>query len=72
MAKIATRKKPQIEKAEILAEALPYMRRFAGQTFVVKFGGHAMGDESLTDLFAQDIVLLKHLERLEVKRRLMD
>jgi acetylglutamate kinase len=61
MAKNNKRKKPETEKAEILAEALPYMRRFAGQTFVVKFGGHAMGDESLTELFAQDIVLLKHV-----------
>ena len=61
MTKTARRKKPEPAKAEILAEALPYMRRFAGQTFVVKFGGHAMGDESLTDLFAQDVVLLKHV-----------
>ena len=61
MAKSTRRKKPEPAKAEILAEALPYMRRFAGQTFVIKFGGHAMGDESLTDLFAQDIVLLKHV-----------
>ncbi len=61
MAKSTRRKKPEPAKAEILAEALPYMRRFAGQTFVVKFGGHAMGDESLTDLFARDIVLLKHV-----------
>ena len=61
MAKSTKRKKQQPEKAEILAEALPYMRRFAGQTFVVKFGGHAMGDESLTELFAQDVVLLKHV-----------
>ena len=61
MAKSTKRKKPEPAKAEILAEALPYMRRFAGQTFVIKFGGHAMGDESLTDLFAQDIVLLKHV-----------
>ena len=61
MAQSKPRKKPEAAKAEILAEALPYMRRFAGQTFVVKFGGHAMGDQSLTDLFAQDIVLLKHV-----------
>ena len=61
MAQTKRRKKPEAAKAEILAEALPYMRRFAGQTFVIKFGGHAMGDESLTDLFAQDIVLLKHV-----------
>ena len=53
--------KTAFEKAEILAEALPYMRRFAGHTFVIKFGGHAMGDDSLTELFAQDVVLLKHV-----------
>ncbi|MSP51915.1 MAG: acetylglutamate kinase [Alphaproteobacteria bacterium] len=47
--------------AQTLAEALPYMRRFAGHTFVVKFGGHAMGEEDLTHLFAQDIVLLKQV-----------
>jgi len=47
--------------AQTLAEALPYMRRFAGHTFVIKFGGHAMGEEDLTDLFAQDIVLLKQV-----------
>ncbi len=47
--------------AQTLAEALPYMRRFAGHTFVIKFGGHAMGEEDLTDFFAQDIVLLKQV-----------
>jgi len=33
-----------LAKAETLAEALPYMRQFAGSTFVIKYGGHAMGD----------------------------
>ena len=61
MAKATHHSKTAIEKAEILAEALPYMRRFSGQTFVIKFGGHVMGDESLTELFAQDVVLLKHV-----------
>ena len=61
MAKTTRHSKTAIEKAEILAEALPYMRRFSGQTFVIKFGGHVMGDESLTELFAQDVVLLKHV-----------
>ena len=37
----------RMETARTLAEALPYMRKFAGQTFVIKFGGHAMGDEAL-------------------------
>lgn len=44
-----------------LSEALPYMRQFAGETFVVKYGGHAMGDGALAKQFAQDIVLLKQV-----------
>ncbi|MEX6724591.1 acetylglutamate kinase [Parapedomonas caeni] len=48
-----------LEKAETLIEALPYLRKYAGKTFVVKYGGHAMGEESLAESFAQDIVLLK-------------
>jgi len=47
--------------ARTLSEALPYMRRFHGQTFVVKFGGHAMGEASLAEDFARDIVLLKQV-----------
>jgi acetylglutamate kinase len=50
-----------IETARTLAEALPYMRAFSGQTMVIKFGGHAMGDETLAETFAQDIVLLKQV-----------
>ena len=46
-------------KATVLAEALPYMRRYAGHTLVVKYGGHAMGDGG--DLFARDVVLLKQV-----------
>ena len=45
----------------ILSEALPFMRRYAGSTFVIKYGGHAMGDPELADLFARDIVLLKQV-----------
>jgi acetylglutamate kinase len=48
-----------IEKAEVLLEALPYIRRFSGKTLVVKYGGHAMEEEELKESFAQDIVLLK-------------
>jgi acetylglutamate kinase len=44
-----------------LAEALPYIQRYAGKTLVVKFGGHAMVDDDLSARFARDIVLLKHL-----------
>ncbi|MGH7859816.1 MAG: acetylglutamate kinase [Candidatus Binatia bacterium] len=50
---------PMIEKAEVLLEALPYIRRFYGKTFVVKYGGNAMVDEELKSTFAQDIALLK-------------
>ena len=46
-------------KAQILAEALPHMQRYDQQTVVIKFGGHAMGDEALANAFAQDIVYLK-------------
>jgi acetylglutamate kinase len=48
-----------IDKAQILLEALPYIRRFYGKTLVIKYGGHAMVDEALKDSFAQDVVLLK-------------
>jgi acetylglutamate kinase len=52
--------KPQAaEKARILAEALPYIRRFAGKTIVVKYGGNAMTDEALKASFAHDVALLK-------------
>ncbi|MCW5731604.1 MAG: acetylglutamate kinase [Alphaproteobacteria bacterium] len=47
--------------ARTLSEALPYMRRFAGQTFVIKYGGHAMGEEELAEQFARDIVLIKQV-----------
>lgn len=47
------------KKAQILAEALPYIRRFHGKTIVVKYGGNAMTDEQLKHSFARDIVLLK-------------
>jgi acetylglutamate kinase len=47
--------------AATLVEALPYMRRFAGSTFVVKYGGHAMGSPELARDFARDVVLLKQV-----------
>jgi acetylglutamate kinase len=47
------------EKAKILAEALPYIRRFHGKTIVIKYGGNAMTDDKLKSSFAHDIVLLK-------------
>ena len=48
-----------IQKAEILQEALPYIRRFKGKTFVIKYGGSAMVNEELREIFARDVVLLK-------------
>jgi acetylglutamate kinase len=48
-----------LAKAETLIEALPYFQRYAGRSFVVKYGGHAMGDPDAARDFAQDIVLLK-------------
>jgi acetylglutamate kinase len=50
-----------MNKAAILAEALPYIQEFAGKTVVVKYGGHAMDDPALADLFAQDVVLMRHV-----------
>jgi len=48
-----------LAKAETLTEALPYLQRYAGKTFVVKYGGHAMGDPERQRDFAEDVVLLK-------------
>jgi len=53
--------KELIEKANVLVEALPYIRNFSGKTFVIKYGGHAMVDDELKNSFAKDIVLLKYI-----------
>ena len=50
-----------LDKAGILTDALPFMRRYSGRTVVVKFGGHAMGDPALFKTFAADMVLLKQV-----------
>lgn len=50
-----------MEKAKILVEALPYIRRFYQKTVVIKYGGHAMVADELKDSFAQDIVLMKYI-----------
>ena len=50
-----------LRTAQTITEALPYMRRYSGKTFVIKYGGHAMGDRSLSEIFARDIVLLKQV-----------
>ena len=46
------------DKAEILAQALPYIRKFHGKTIVIKYGGNAMTDPALQQDFAEDVVLL--------------
>jgi acetylglutamate kinase len=56
-----TQHEDQLHTARTLSEALPYMRRFAGQTFVIKYGGHAMGNAELADNFARDVVLMKQV-----------
>jgi acetylglutamate kinase len=50
-----------IQKAETLQEALPYIRSFHGEIFVIKYGGHAMVDPALRDSFARDVVLMKYV-----------
>jgi acetylglutamate kinase len=53
--------KKLIEKAEVLIEALPYIRRFYRKTMVIKYGGAAMAEEGLKEAFAMDIVLMKYV-----------
>jgi acetylglutamate kinase len=50
-----------IEKAAVLLEALPYIRRFHGETFVIKYGGAAMTEPALRESFARDVVMLKYV-----------
>ncbi len=50
-----------LRTARTLTEALPFMRQYAGKTFVVKYGGHAMGDSELAGIFARDIALMKQV-----------
>jgi len=50
---------PPRDKAEILAQALPYIRKYHGKTMVIKYGGNAMTDPALQADFAEDVVLLK-------------
>lgn len=50
-----------LKKAQTLAEALPYIREYAETTFVIKYGGHAMGDDDLAVQFARDVVLIKQV-----------
>src|SRR5262249_58481520 len=50
-----------VEKAEVLLEALPYIRRFAGKSLLIKYGGHAMERDDPKDAFSQDVGLLKYV-----------
>ncbi len=50
-----------LAKTQLLSEALPYMREHSGKTFVIKHGGHAMGEPALAEAFAGDVVLLKQV-----------
>ena len=51
----------RLQKAATLSEALPYMRSYAGKTIVIKYGGHAMGDDEAMETFARDIVLMRQV-----------
>src|SRR3972149_1491366 len=53
--------KQLMERADILLEALPYIRRLYNKTIVIKYGGHAMIDEELKNSFARDIVMMKYI-----------
>jgi len=56
--RMPTREEPRVE---MLLEALPYIREFAGSTVVIKYGGAAMAEEELREAFARDVVLLKYV-----------
>ena len=53
-----------IHKASTLVEAIPYIREHAGQKFVIKYGGHAMGDTELSHSFSKDIVFVHFMESI--------
>jgi acetylglutamate kinase len=53
--------KEAMRKAEVLLEALPYIKRYYGKTVVIKYGGNAMANERLQDTFAQDVVLMRYV-----------
>ena len=53
--------KSPMEKADILLEVLPYIKRFYDKTVVIKYGGHAMGDDNLKEMFAMNVVMMKYI-----------
>ncbi len=61
MSETADKQADAASKAATLSAALPYFRRYSGKTIVVKYGGHAMGDDAIARQFADDIVLLKQV-----------
>jgi acetylglutamate kinase len=61
MSETADKRAEAAQKAATLSAALPYFRRYSGKTIVVKYGGHAMGDDAIARQFADDIVLLKQV-----------
>ena len=58
---VTTANEQSMKTAETLSQALPFMHKYAGETFVIKYGGHAMGDEALAEIFARDVALLKQV-----------
>ncbi|MBW2080962.1 MAG: acetylglutamate kinase, partial [Deltaproteobacteria bacterium] len=50
-----------LSRAQTLIEALPYIRKFANKTIVIKYGGHAMAEQSLKEQFVLDIILMKYV-----------
>jgi acetylglutamate kinase len=58
---ISTATLSPVEKATVLVEALPYIKKFRGKTIVIKYGGHAIDDERLREAFCRDIVLMKYV-----------
>jgi acetylglutamate kinase len=56
---LRSRNADAVARAKVLSEALPYIREFSGKTAVIKYGGHAMDDPSLSELFARDVVLMQ-------------
>jgi len=58
---VVDRVQQSMARAEVLLEALPYIRRFYNKTIVIKYGGHAMVDDALKTAFARDIVMMKYI-----------
>lgn len=55
-----------VQRASVLMEALPYIRRFYGKVIVIKYGGHAMVDEKLKESFAKDIIMMRYIGMIPI------